>query len=243
MAQQQMTPEQLQALQEKIKNMSPEELKEFQKKQCIFCQIIEGKVQSRMIYEDNLCYGTLDINPSNPGHALLMTKEHYSIMPQIPDEEVAHVFTVARNLSNTILRSLEAEGTNIIVANGVAAGQRAQHFMVHVIPRKTNDGLNFQIPQKQMQQREIDEVGDRITNALNSLFGIGQKTEQKGSPVPMPKMVEAEFREDDKKKKQPHAENKEAKAAPEKRQEKKEASNEASSGIDLDDIAKLLGAK
>src|SRR3989338_3698179 len=179
MAQQQMTPEQLQALQEKIKNMPPEELKEFQKKQCIFCQIVEGKVQSKKIYEDNIAYGILDINPSNPGHVLLMTKEHYSIMPQIPDDEVAHVFTVARNLSNTILRSLEAEGTNIIVANGVAAGQRAQHFMVHVIPRKTNDGVNFQLPQKQMQQQEIDEVGDKITNALNSLFGIGQKTEQK----------------------------------------------------------------
>src|SRR3989344_5355839 len=198
MPEQNISPEQLRELQEKIKQMSPEELKEFQKKQCIFCQIISGKVQSRKVYEDDKVIALLDINPANPGHVLLLTKEHYSIMPQIPDDEVAHVFTVARNLSNTILRSLEAEGTNIIVANGVAAGQRAQHFMVHVIPRKTNDGVNFQLPQRQMQQQDIDEVGDKITNALNSLFGIGQKTEQKAALVLPQKMVEAEFREDDK---------------------------------------------
>ena len=240
MAQQQMTPEQLQ---EKIKNMSPEELKEFQKKQCVFCQIIEGKVQSRKIYEDNVCYGILDINPLNPGHVLLLTKEHYSIMPQIPDEEVIHVFTVARNLSNTILRSLEAEGTNIIVANGIAAGQRAQHFMVHVIPRKANDGVNFQLPQRQMQQQDIDEIGDKIVNALSSLFGIGQKTEQKGAPAPMPKIVEAEFKEEDKRKKQPKIEKPAMQQNPDKKKEKKETPDEASSGIDLDDIAKLLWAK
>lgn len=241
MAQQQMSQEQLQALQEKIRDMSPEELKEFQKKQCIFCQMIEGKAQSRKICEDSICYGILDINPANPGHALLMTKEHYSIMPQIPDDEVAHVFAVARNLSNTILRSLEAEGTNIIAANGVAAGQRAQHFMVHIIPRKANDGVEFQLPQRQMQQEEIDEIGDKIANALNSLFGIGQKVQEKPQPAAPQKIIEAEFREEAAKKKQPKIEKPAAKPAPGKKQEKKEDFNEASSGIDLDDIAKLLG--
>src|SRR3989338_6747191 len=92
MPQQQPNEEQLKALQEKIKQMSPEELKEFQKKQCIFCQIIAGKVQSRKVYEDEHVIAILDINPTNPGHTLLVTKEHYSIMPQLPEEEVAHVF-------------------------------------------------------------------------------------------------------------------------------------------------------
>lgn len=162
-----MTPEQLQALQEKIKSMSPEELKEFQKKQCIFCQIIEGKVQSKKIYEDEFCLGILDINPANPGHILLITREHYSIMPQIPDKEIEHIFRVSKSLSNSLLRSVEAQGTNIIVANGVAAGQKAQHFMVHIIPRKEHDGINFALPQKTLSQEEIDGIGDKITSSLN----------------------------------------------------------------------------
>ena len=150
--QQQMTEEQVKALQEKLKNMSPEELKEFQKKQCIFCQIISGKVQSRKVYEDDLVIAILDVNPANPGHILIMPKEHYSIMPQMPDDEISHIFVVAKALSNASLRALEAQGSNIIVANGVAAGQKAQHFMIHLIPRMENDNIGFEIPQKSIPE-------------------------------------------------------------------------------------------
>src|SRR3989344_2509991 len=117
----QMSTEQLKALQEKIKQMSPEELRDFQKKQCIFCQIVAGKIQAKKVYEDDKVLAILDINPANPGHVLLLTKEHYSIMPQIPDDEVAYVFMVVKSLSNSMLRSIDAQGTNIIVANGIAA--------------------------------------------------------------------------------------------------------------------------
>ena len=172
----QISPEQLKALQEKIKQMSPEELKDFQKKQCIFCQIAAGKVQSRKIYEDEKAIAILDINPANPGHLLLLTKEHYSIMPQVPDDEVAHIFMAAKSLSNSMLRSIDAHGTNIIVANGIAAGQRAQHFMVHIIPRKENDGVNFALPQKTMEEREIEAVGNKLIAALG---GSLEKEEQK----------------------------------------------------------------
>ena len=166
MVDQNMSQEQLKALQERIKQMSPEELKEFQKKQCIFCQIVSGKVQSRKIYEDERVIAILDINPANPGHILLITKEHYSIMPQLPDEEVSHIFLVAKSLSNSMLRGIDAQGTNIIVANGIAAGQRAQHFMVHIIPRKENDGVEFILPQKAMQEQEIEDVGNKLMKAI-----------------------------------------------------------------------------
>ena len=172
----QISQEQLRELQEKIKQMSPEELKEFQKKQCIFCQIVAGKIQAKKIYEDGNVAAILDINPANPGHILLLTKEHYSIMPQIPDDEIAHVFMVAKSLSNSMLKGIDAQGTNIIVANGVAAGQRAQHFMAHIIPRKENDGINFVLPQKTMEQKEIEAVGNKLIAALG---GAVAKEEEK----------------------------------------------------------------
>ena len=103
---QQPTPEQMKELQEKLKGMSPEELREFQKKQCIFCHIISGKVQSKKVYEDEHCLAILDINPSNPGHVLLMPKEHYAIMPQLPQEILEHLFLVSKKISNAQLRSL-----------------------------------------------------------------------------------------------------------------------------------------
>ena len=206
MADQNMSPEQLKALQEKIKQMSPEELKEFQKKQCIFCQIVSGKVQSRKIYDDDKVFAILDINPANPGHILLITKEHYSIMPQVPDDEIAHVFMAAKSLSNSMLRGIDAHGTNIIVANGITAGQRAQHFMVHIIPRKENDGVNFTIPQKTMEQNEIEIIGNKLIAALSG----AEKEEDNQIKIP-----------DMKKKEEP----------------------KSKSGIDLDEISKLLGVK
>ncbi len=162
-----LTEEQIKSLQEKIKQMSPEELREFQKKQCIFCQIVLGKVQSRKVYEDEKVMAILDINPGNPGHVLLLTKEHYSIMPQIPESEIPHIFTVAKSLSNSMLRAVDAQGTNIIVANGISAGQRAQHFMVHVIPRKDNDEIGFVLPQKAMDEKEIEAIGNKLAASLS----------------------------------------------------------------------------
>jgi len=230
--QQQMSEEQIKALQEKLKNMSPEELKEFQKKQCIFCQIIAGKVQSKKVYEDEEVIAILDVNPANPGHLLIMPKEHYSIMPQIPEDEVGHIFMVAKALSNTSLRALEVQGSNIIVANGVVAGQRAQHFMVHLIPRKENDNINFQIPQKTISEQELKKIKDLLSKNLGT-----KPREQEIRPVPMvpkgKKIVEAEFKE---KKPSKKRDKKQVK-------EKKQVKQASKSEINLDDIAKVLGAR
>ena len=242
---QQLNEEQIKALQEKLKSMSPEELKEFQKKQCIFCQIISGNVQSRKIYEDEHVLAVLDINPSNPGHILIMPRDHYSIMPQIPEEEVGHIFLVAKMLSNASLRALEVQGSNIIVANGVAAGQRAQHFMVHLIPRKENDNLNFEVPQKNIPEKELESMQEMLSGSL------GKKVGEKERPIPMPlipkrkQVMEAEFKERPiTAKKTKTTGKKEAKKPirkPEIKSQKKPKKNDKN--VDLDDIAKMLGAK
>ncbi|MFH2028022.1 MAG: HIT domain-containing protein [Nanoarchaeota archaeon] len=193
MAEQQMTPEQVDELKEKLKDMSPEEIKEFQKKQCIFCHIVAGKVQSKKIYEDDKCLGILDINPANPGHILLMTKEHYSIMPQIPEDVLQHIFMVAKALSNACLRGLGVGGTNIFVANGVAAGQKANHFMVHIIPRKEKDGIKFELPQKKISEEELITIRNKLTKKIASLTGKGEvmRTER-----PEKNVLEAVFEEE-----------------------------------------------
>lgn len=133
------TEEQRKQWEEKIKNMSPEELQQLQKQQCIFCQIISGKIPSKKVYEDAFCLAVLDINPAAKGHILLLPKEHYAIMPQVPEKVLGHLSIVSKNLSQVLLKILHAEGTTLFIANGAAAGQRAQHFLLHLIPRKTGD--------------------------------------------------------------------------------------------------------
>ncbi len=251
--QQQMSEEQVAELQEKIKNMSPEELKEFQKKQCIFCHIVEGKVQSKKVYEDDRCIAILDINPANPGHVLLLPKEHYSIMPQVPEEDLSHLFMVTKTISNAALRSLGVQGTNIIVQNGIAAGQKAQHFMIHIIPRKEKDDLNFELPQKKIPEAELESIRKKLETKLGEVKETKQKP--KVQDLIKPKVVEAEFKETKQKKttKKPIKKKEPTKKKPTKKSQKSKISEgletksqskpKQTEGVALDDIAKLMGAR
>jgi histidine triad (HIT) family protein len=165
-------------LMERVKKMSPKELQEFQKSRCIFCQIIEGKVQSKKIYSDDKVIAILDINPGNPGHVLIMPKEHYAIMPQVPEEVIGHMAIVAKRISQIALKALGAKGTNIIVQNGIAAGQKAQHFMLHVIPRKENDGIKFLLEKKTVSEKDYNTVMERVKKRVNELFNIKEEIEE-----------------------------------------------------------------
>lgn len=242
MAEQQLSEEQAEEMQEKIKNMSPEELKEFQKKNCIFCQIINGDVPGKKIYEDDQSLAVLDINPANPGHILLLPKEHFSIMPQIPEQLLKHLFVAAKALSNVTLRALQTSGTNIIVANGPGAGQRAQHFMIHIIPRKENDGLNFVVPQKKHREEDLTAVQKRLSEQL------GAKVEEKVKPIPTEKkVVDAEVVEEKAEPEKKIAEKKPITEKAKKKTPKKKSSvkkkpkkEKEETAVDLDSIAELL---
>jgi len=178
---------------EDLQNMSPEELKDFQKKNCIFCHIISGKVQSKKIYEDERSLAVLDINPANPGHMLLLPKEHYTIMPQIPETDIGHLFMVVKGLSKACLKALKAEGTTIFVANGVAAGQKSPHFMIHIIPRKETDDLtNFKFKRKKIKEADLEKLHKALREKLMKEEKVEKKKEEK--------VVEAEFKEEIKEK-------------------------------------------
>jgi histidine triad (HIT) family protein len=177
---QQMTEEQRQELEKKLKSMSPEELAEFQKQQCIFCQIMSGKVPSKKVFEDDQCFAILDINPATKGHILVIPKEHYAIMPQIPDDKIGHLFNISRQLSQVMLRALKVSGTNLFVANGLAAGQRSQHFMIHVIPRLEGDKL-LDLDEKIIPSDEQQKVKQLIQNKLFELLDVKKEVREVGS--------------------------------------------------------------
>ena len=160
-----VTEEQAAELQEKMNKMSPEELKEFSKQNCIFCQMVDGKVQTKKIHEDEHTLAILDINPANPGHMLVLPKEHYHIMPQAPESALSHLALVVKELSLKLLKALNAGGTQVFIANGTVAGQKAQHFMIHLIPRMANDGVTLALP-------EVEEAPmEELQKVKKQLFG------------------------------------------------------------------------
>lgn len=194
----QPTEEQRRQWEEKLKNMSPEELQELQRQQCIFCQIVSGKIPSKKVYEDTACIAVLDINPAAKGHLLLLPKEHYAIMPQVPEKTLGHLAMVAKNLSQALLKVLRADGTTVFIANGAAAGQRAQHFMVHLFPRRGGDTL-LQVEEHLVGQEMVLKVTMALEKRILALLGkkeVKIKAPEQASeakplaPLPHPKEAE-----------------------------------------------------
>lgn len=155
-------------------SMSQSELEELQRKNCVFCHIAAGKVPARKVYEDEECVAVLDINPANHGHMLLMPKEHYTVMFQVPEAALGHIFIIAKGLSQAGLKAFQSRGTTIFAANGVAAGQRAPHFMLHIVPRTPGDSVGLYIPARAFPEKEAAQ----IAAALSKILG-GRKEEKK----------------------------------------------------------------
>ncbi len=146
--------------------LSPEQKKalEEQKEQCIFCKIIKGEIPTKKVYEDDKIIAILDIRPAAKGHVLVMPKEHYPIMPLIPPEDFKYLFSKVREIDGCVKDALLCKETTIFIANGQAAGQQSLHFMLHIIPREGNDGLDFlDIKGKETPEEEIKEVTNKCS--------------------------------------------------------------------------------
>ena len=113
---------------------------------CTFCDLIKGAAEVSICYEDSDALAFMDIQPVNAGHVLVVPREHYESLLDIPRELAMHLFEVALTLGPVIRDVSAAEGTNIIVNSGAAAGQDVFHYHVHVIPRRTGDGFDVQLP-------------------------------------------------------------------------------------------------
>lgn len=158
-----------------------------QKNNCEFCQIIEKKISAKMIFEDEKALAILSPHPCCTGHIILMPKEHFSIIEQVPDYLIAHLSKIVNKISIAVFEILQAKGTNILIQNGVAAGQKTNHFMIHIIPRKENDGLDFQWQTKQLNEEQMSTVEIKLKEESK---GIGEFEKEEKKPVKLDKEIE-----------------------------------------------------
>jgi len=134
---------------------------------CIFCQIIEGKVLSYKVYEDDLVVAFLDAYPINPGHVLVVPTQHSELLSDLPVETAGRMFQVAQAVDRA-LRSADVRcaATNFVLNNGREAGQEVPHSHLHVIPRFIGDGVRFQIDQKKADREQLETVVVKIADNL-----------------------------------------------------------------------------
>ena len=126
-------------------------------------------MKSKKVFKDDKVTTILGIKSANPGHILLLPKKHYLDMPQVTEDELVHMFMVAKSLSNILLKTMKAKGTTIFAANGALAGQKAPHFMIHVIPRFDGDGLNFVPPEIAISDEKLNGVNASLCLSIGTL--------------------------------------------------------------------------
>lgn len=133
--------------------------------ECIFCKIISGKIPSAKVYEDENVYAFLDISPVNPGHTLVIPKNHHKDLIEIPDELLCDVTKAVRKISKAMISALEIKGFNIGLNNGKVAGQIVPHVHFHIMPRKESDNLK-PWPQRNYENGEEEEIASKIRNNI-----------------------------------------------------------------------------
>ncbi len=134
--------------------------------ECVFCKIIKNELPAEIVYEDEKSIVFLDIRPTSPGHCLVIPKEHYENLLSTPEELVTHLIGVARKVAKAVSLALGADGVNIHINNGSAAGQVIFHTHLHIIPRYTGDGLKLWPGAEYKNEEEKKQIAQKIKAAL-----------------------------------------------------------------------------
>ena len=148
---------------------------------CIFCDLIRGAAEVSVCYEDASAIAFMDIQPVNIGHTLIVPREHFESLADIPSDLAMHLFAVAMQLGPAVRQVTRALGTNIVVNSGKAAGQDVFHYHVHLIPRMEGDGFDIPLPFPGSQAPDrtvLDAMAARIISALNDPVRPGGRAQE-----------------------------------------------------------------
>ena len=134
--------------------------------ECIFCAIVEDKIPSAKVYEDEHVFAFMDIAPANPGHLIVIPKQHYRNIFDMPAEIGSKIMEVAIPLATAIREALKPDGLNLFQSNEPAAFQTVFHFHLHLIPRWEGDPLRLPWQPCEGNIEEISNVASKIRDAM-----------------------------------------------------------------------------
>ncbi|MDR2649259.1 MAG: HIT family protein [Clostridiales bacterium] len=129
---------------------------------CIFCKIIKGDVPSYKVYEDEDLLVILDRFPRNTGECLVITKRHFDNLFELDPALDEKIFEISRRAAAKLKEAYPIDGLNLLQNNGEAAGQRINHFHLHVIPRYNPDSVVIKGKTLNPSEEEFEETADKL---------------------------------------------------------------------------------
>ena len=133
---------------------------------CAFCAIASGRAEATRVLADDVAVAFLDRRPLFPGHVLLIPRAHHAVLAELPERLVGPLFARVRRLARAVEQALDAEGSFVALNNRVS--QSVAHLHVHVVPRRTGDGLRgfFWPRTRYAGPEDAERVGAAIRAAL-----------------------------------------------------------------------------
>ncbi|MBR9707479.1 MAG: HIT family protein [Candidatus Diapherotrites archaeon] len=109
---------------------------------CLFCKIVAGEIPAEKVYENEKTFVFMDLNPVSKGHMLVIPKEHATDIFDLNEDVAREILPTAKRVAEAALKTLNADGVNLLNANRKEAQQTVFHYHMHVIPRYVNDGID-----------------------------------------------------------------------------------------------------
>ena len=130
---------------------------------CIFCKLANGIIPTNSIYEDENFNVILDMSPATKGHALILPKDHYKNLYELPLDTAAEVMKLAKKMAVEMTEKLGADGFNLVQNNNEIAGQTVFHFHMHLIPRYNDDAQKIAWAPTSPTAEELAAIKDTLT--------------------------------------------------------------------------------
>ncbi len=129
--------------------------------------IVAGKEKAEIVYEDELFLAFVSEEAYAPGQITIIPKEKYTIFEMVPDAILTKLGAVVKLVSSAVFDSLKCHGTNVLIENGISAGQDVPYFSVVVLPRYQGDGLDFEWSGEEMEEFDLENAFLQLEAQVN----------------------------------------------------------------------------
>ena len=127
---------------------------------------MKGEIPAAKVFEGNRFIAFLDISPANKGHTLIIPKKHYEMLEEMPDEDGKEFGELQIKIAKAVVKAANAEGFNLLLNNGKAAGQEVMHAHMHVQPRFSDDDFHYRWSHKKYGEGELQKMQEKIRGFL-----------------------------------------------------------------------------
>jgi histidine triad (HIT) family protein len=131
---------------------------------CLFCKIVAKEIPAEIVFENDHVLAFLDIGPVSEGHTLVVPKVHAENLSQGTEEESRELMAAVHMLAPKIMKAIGADGYNLGMNHGTAAGQDVMHTHLHIMPRKT--GMMRTFTKLRPTKEELAASAEKIRSCI-----------------------------------------------------------------------------